>query len=161
MKSIILGLIISGMLISCGGTDSGLPGSVGSSGGSSGGVNTTTLDASNPNSIVITTSANDVGISATYYHVSQSMDNASLNEVFNQGTNYTGTLTTTCARGTATTIDVTYTCTSVYNTSAPFSIPDTVKTIRLNLGDTIQVYQNEISLQGGTKKTNIGSFVVQ
>ena len=157
MKYIVLSLMVAGMLVSCGGTDSGLP----SSSGSSGGVNTTTLDASNPNNIVITTSANNVGVSATYYHVSQSMDNASLNEVFNRGTNYTGSLTTTCVRGTATTIRATYTCTSVYNTSSPLASPDIVKTISLNLGETIQVFQNEYSLQAGTKKTGVGSFVVQ
>jgi hypothetical protein len=158
MKNILLGLAMAGMLINCGGTNSALPG-VGSS--SSGGTNTTTLDASNLNSIVLTTTANNVGASATYYHVSQSMENASLNEVFNQGTNYTGTLTTTCVRGTATTTSVSYTCTSVYNTSAPFATPDVVRTVNFNIGDTIQVYQNEPSLQAGTKKTSIGSFVVQ
>ena len=157
MKILLLSLAIAGALISCGGTDSGLPGTSSASSG----TNTTTLNASNPNSIVITTSANNVGVSATYYHVSQSMDNASLNEVFNQGTNYTGTLTTTCVRGTATTIRASYTCTSVYNTSSPIASPDVVKTINLNLGETIQVYQNEYSLQGGTKKTSVGSFVVQ
>jgi hypothetical protein len=89
------------------------------------------------------------------------MENASLNTVFDQGTNYTGTVTTTCVRGTATTTRVTYTCTSVYNTSAPFATPDVVNTVNFNIGDTIQVYQNEASLQAGIKKTNIGSFVIQ
>ncbi len=159
--SIIAGLMVALLATACGSdATSNLVNSGSSS--SSTGSNTTTLNASNLNTIVITTTANNVGASATYYNVSHFVDNSAGNNVFNAGTNYSGTIVTTCVRGTPTTIVVPYTCTTTYGqTSAPFNAPDNVQTVRFTIGETYTVRQEERVLLGATQSTTVGSFVMQ
>lgn len=156
IKSIILSTMVAALFVGCGGLETATTGTSGS-----GGSNASTLDTSDANQFIITTTANNVGTSATYYHVAQEIDNASLNTVLNTGTNYSGTITTTCVKGTVSATTVQYACTTVHNTSAPFNIPNSANNVTLNIGETNKVYQAELTLSNGATRTQVGTITAQ
>jgi len=128
---------------------------------SSNGTNTTSLNTSDPNQFVITVTANNVGSSASYYHVLYGMDNSIGNSVLSNGTNYTGSLTATCVQGTVTATTTQFACTVHYNTSSPIGDPaDAISTITLNRGQSYRVFQEQLVLTSSNVVTEVGTITI-
>jgi len=153
--------VICASLVGCGGTDV-VNNATGSS--SSNGTNVTTLNIDNATgNFTITTTANNVGVSADL-HVRQRLQDTNLNvSKLDNGMNYSGTLTNVCSRGATTGTSVAYSCVTTYNTSSPAGDPSpSTRNITLFVGSTYQVQQIEMPVlgNGADRVTNVGSITV-
>ena len=154
-KIIMMGLVA--MLAACGVDTSSIPGATSGSSG----VNTTTLDTSNIQNIVITTTAQDVGSAATYYAVSANVDDAAGNTKLHHNANYTGTVTTTCVQAAVFTTTAQYDCTTVYNVNSPLgNIKPVTSKVTFNLGQPYRVYQRQNRLTASPVITEVGTITI-
>jgi len=131
-----------------------------SGGGSSSNANSTKLTWNDTQTeFVIKTTIGNV---SDYYHVKHKIIDNDDREILAEGANYTGTVTTTCAKDLATGSSVSYSCVTHRETASPVGDPDD-KTVTISLKDTktYSVKMEEKVLLGETKETLIDSLVQQ